>query len=708
MSTQSVKTTSFQYGEHQVVIETAKIARQATAAVTVTMGETIVLVTLVTSKTGDPTKNFLPLTVQFQEKMYAYGKIPGGYFRREGRPTERETLISRLIDRPLRPLFAKGVTNEIQLVATLVSCDPSIAPDVPALIGASAVAAMCGLPFHGPVGAARVGYVDGQCVLLASEPKAGESQLDLFVSGTEKAVLMVESEAHELSEETMLEAVFFGHQAMQDTISAIRTFAEAHGRTKQTLDTTSPLSDEQQKTITESIKSDVEAAYQCTDKVERVAKLAEIRQTMCDTHHLEGDILHNNAVNSLMSTLEKRTVRDTILSGKPRIDGRDLHTVRPIHIDVSYLPRSHGSAVFTRGETQALVATTLGSGRDAQEIEVGNEVVRDAFMLHYNFPPYSVGEVGFMGSPKRREIGHGRLAKRAIIPVLPTEAEFPYVLRAVSEITESNGSSSMATVCGTSLALMDAGVPLKAPVAGIAMGLIKEGEQFAVLTDILGDEDHLGDMDFKVAGTASGITALQMDIKIEGIDQAIMQQALAQAKAGREHILGKMNAVLDAPRESVSKYAPSFITFSINPSKIREVIGRGGATIKEITEKFGVSIDIEDSGLIKVSAIESVKAEEAKAHILQLVADVEVGNVFTGKIIKIMDFGAFVTLIPGKDGFLHISQISHERVYNIHDVLKEGEMVKVKVVEIDRQGRIRVSKKELLTDDSESTTDSEE
>ena len=698
MSNLIAATKSFKYGEHEVILETNKIARQATASVKVTMGETVVLVALVASKEGDPTKNFLPLTVQYQEKSYAYGKIPGGYFRREGRPTERDTLISRLIDRPLRPLFAKEVTNEIQIVATLISSDPNIAPDVPALIGASAAATLSGLPFNGPVGAARVGVVDGKCVLLANEPKAGESKLDLFVSGTKKAVLMVESEAHQLSEDLMLEAVFFGHNAMQETITAIEEFAKEHGKAKIEIANDKHIDEALEKQIIDFIQEDVKAAYKCTDKVERTAKLAETKSAMREKFHVEDNVLVNKDINAVMSSFEKNTVRGTILAGESRIDGRNLTTVRPINIDVSYLPRTHGSVLFTRGETQALVATTLGSGRDAQEIEVGASVVKENFMLHYNFPPYSVGEVGFMGSPKRREIGHGRLAKRAICPVLPTEEEFPYVLRAVSEITESNGSSSMATVCGTSLAMMDAGVPLKAPVAGIAMGLIKEGDKHAVLTDILGDEDHLGDMDFKVAGTAAGITALQMDIKIEGIDKDIMQKALAQAKEGREHILGCMNEVLSKPRESVSKYAPSFLTFKINPAKIREVIGRGGSTIKEITETFGVTIDIDDSGTIKVSSVESESAHLAKEHILRLVADVEVGNIFEGKIIKIMDFGAFVSLIPGKDGFLHISQISNERVYDIHDALKEGEVVKVKVVEIDRQGRIRVSKKELLNE----------
>ncbi|MEE3003407.1 MAG: polyribonucleotide nucleotidyltransferase [Pseudomonadota bacterium] len=687
--------TSFNYGSHTVTIETNKLAKQATAAVTVTMGETIVLVTLCASKQADPTKDFLPLTVQFQEKLYAYGKIPGGYFRREGRPTERETLISRLIDRPLRPLFDKSVTNEIQIIATLISSDPEVSPDVPALIGASAAIMLSGLPFNGPVGAARIGYVDEKCVILAKEPEVGESKLDLFVSGTKNAVLMVESEAQQLSTDTMLEAVFVGHSAMQETIDALEKFAKEFGKTKWNIESPSLVTAEMKENIQNYIAEDIKSAYLTTDKQKRYEKLDTVRSEARAKFHVDGDELLNSQINQTLSSIEKQHVRSSILTTKNRIDGRDLSTVRPINIDVSYLPRSHGSAVFTRGETQALVATTLGSSRDAQEIEVGAETIKDNFMLHYNFPPYSVGEVGFVGSPKRREIGHGKLAKRAISPVIPSQDDFPYVLRVVSEITESNGSSSMATVCGTSLALMDEGVPLQAPVAGIAMGLIKEGDDFAVLTDILGDEDHLGDMDFKVAGTKSGITALQMDIKIEGISKEIMSKALAQASDGITHILSCMNDVLSAPRENVSKYAPSYISFNINSSKIREVIGRGGATIKEITEKFSVSIDIEDSGLIKISATDSIAGNKAKDYILNLVADVEVGNVFEGKIMKIMDFGAFVSLIPGKDGFLHISQISKERVYDIHDVLKEGEMVKVKVVEIDRQGRIRVSKKEL-------------
>ena len=698
MSNLIAATKSFKYGEHEIILETNKIARQATASVKVTMGETVVLVALVASKEGDPTKNFLPLTVQYQEKSYAYGKIPGGYFRREGRPTERDTLISRLIDRPLRPLFAKEVTNEIQIVATLISSDPNIAPDVPALIGASAAAVLSGLPFNGPVGAARVGVVDGKCVLLANEPKAGESKLDLFVSGTKKAVLMVESEAHQLSEELMLEAVFFGHSAMQDTITAIEEFAKEHGKAKIEIANDRHIDEALEKQIIDFIQEDVKAAYKCTDKVERTAKLAETKSAMREKFHVEDNVLVNKDINAVMSSFEKNTVRGTILAGESRIDGRNLTTVRPINIDVSYLPRTHGSVLFTRGETQALVATTLGSGRDAQEIEVGASVVKENFMLHYNFPPYSVGEVGFMGSPKRREIGHGRLAKRAICPVLPTEEEFPYVLRAVSEITESNGSSSMATVCGTSLAMMDAGVPLKAPVAGIAMGLIKEGDKHAVLTDILGDEDHLGDMDFKVAGTSDGVTALQMDIKIDGITKEIMEQALDQAKRGRLHILGEMAKVISTPREEMSRYAPRITTMSVPTDKIRDVIGKGGVTIRAISEATGAAIDIDDDGTIKIATSDLSAAEEARRRIEQITADVEAGTIYEGKVVRLMDFGAFVNILPGKDGLVHISQISEERVANVSDKLSEGDLVKVKVLEVDKQGRIRLSMKAVESD----------
>lgn len=696
MSNQNIANVSFNYGDHQVTVATGKIARQATAAVTVKMGGTEVLVTVVVAKQSDPLKDFLPLTVQFQDRAYAHGKIPGGYFRREGRPTERETLISRLIDRPLRPLFAKGFTNEIQLIITLISNDSEISPEIPALIGASAAISMAGLPFNGPIGIAKVGFVDGKSVLLYNDADSEKSQLDLVVSGTAAAVLMVESEARELNEEQMLSAVFFGHEAMQETIAALKSFAEANTRANFELKNTSSLSDDLVKEASAFLEPGVADAYATTDKTARVEKLATIRADLLEKflEDKENNLLKKDLC-SLMSSLEKKLVRGSILSGNSRIDGRDLVSVRNIDVDVSYLDRAHGSAVFTRGETQALVVTTLGSGRDAQEIELEGNVVKDNFMLHYNFPPYSVGEVGFIGSPKRREIGHGRLAKRAIAPVLPSQEEFPYVLRVVSEITESNGSSSMASVCGASLSLMDAGVPLKAPVAGIAMGLIKEGEDYAVLTDILGDEDHLGDMDFKVAGTADGITALQMDIKIEGINKEIMTKALSQAKDGRLHILSCMNKELSTARTEVSSYAPRFLTFNISNNKIRDVIGRGGATIKEITEKFGVVIDINDDGLIKISATDSESANKAKTYIEGITAEVEVGSIYTGKILKIMDFGAFVSLIPGKDGFLHISQIMNERVYNIHDVLKEGETVKVKVVEIDRQGRIRVSKKEL-------------
>ena len=683
---------TFKYAGHDVTIESNRIARQATAAVTVTMGDTMLLVTLCANAKDDPTKDFTPLTVQYQERSSAYGKIPGGYFRREGRPTEVETLISRLIDRPLRPLL--NVTNEMQIIATLISSDPEISPDIPALLGASAVLSMSGIPFNGPVGAARVGHIDGKCQILAKSPSSKDSKLDLVVAGTEKAVLMVESEAAELSEETMLEAIFLGHQEMQQAITAINTLASKFNP-EAIVSSDNVLAE----TVADEIKSlcyeTLQKAYKLTDKKERSKELAAVKTEIFAKFDPENDSIVKNEVKSILSKLEKDIVRGSILRGEPRIDGRDLTSVRNIDTLVGYIPRSHGSAVFTRGETQALVSVTLGSGRDAQDLEVGGENIKDNFMLHYNFPPFSVGEIGFVGSPKRREIGHGKLAKRALMTVMPSEEEFPYVVRVISDITESNGSSSMATVCGSSLALMDAGVPLKAPVAGIAMGLIKEDDKYSILTDILGDEDHLGDMDFKVAGTSEGITALQMDIKIEGINQTIMTEALAQAHGARIHILDCMSKAITSGRDDVSKFAPKFITFKINTAKIREVIGRGGATIREITEKFGVVVDIDDTGIIKISSANSTSANEAKEYIDNLIADVEVGGIYEGKIIKIMDFGAFVSLIPGKDGFLHISQISKERVYDIHDVLTEGESVKVKVVEIDKQGRVRVSKKDL-------------
>ena len=683
-----------QYGDHTVTLETGEIARQADGAVMVSMGDTALLVTCVAHKDADPGRDFFPLTVNYQERTYAAGKIPGGFFKREGRPSEKETLTSRLIDRPLRPLFPKGFTNEVQVIATVVSLDPQIDPDIPAMIGASAAVALAGVPFSGPIGAARVGYQDGQFLLNPSASQLESSDLDLVVAGTENAVLMVESEAKELPEQVMLDAVMFGHEQMQTIIQAIRELvAEANVKP---WDWAAPQADTSlAEAVSAAAGDELVTAYQISDKQERYARLGEIRNAIvaqlcpegADSAFAAGD------VKEAIGKLEKSIVRGRILAGEPRIDGRDTKTVRPITIRVGVLPRTHGSALFTRGETQALVVTTLGTARDAQTIDAIEGERKEHFMLHYNFPPFCVGETGFVGSPKRREIGHGRLAKRGVVAVMPTINDFPYSVRVVSEITESNGSSSMASVCGSSLSMMDAGVPLKAPVAGIAMGLIKDGDQFAVLSDILGDEDHLGDMDFKVAGTAGGVTALQMDIKIDGITHEIMNQALSQANAGRLHILGEMNKVISTTRGEMSQFAPRYITIKIHPDKIRDVIGKGGATIRSITEQTGASVDIEDDGTIKIASVDSAAGEEALRLIEQITADVEVGKVYEGKVAKLMDFGAFVTILPGKDGLVHISQISNERVENVSDKLSEGEMVKVKVLEIDKQGRIRLSMK---------------
>ncbi len=685
----------FQYGEHTVTLETGEIARQASGAVLCSMGDTSVLVTCVAVKEEVEGRDFFPLTVNYQERTYAAGKIPGGFFKREGRPTEKETLTSRLIDRPLRPLFPKGFTNEVQVIATVMSLDAEIDPDIPALIGASAAVALSGVPFNGPIGAARVGYIDGEFVLNPSLSQLADSELDLVVAGTKSAVLMVESEAKELSEQVMLDSVMFGHEQMQTVIDAINELtAEAEVAR---WEWQAPEKDEAlEQAVAEAAESDIVEAYQIKDKQSRYGRLAEIRGAVVE-QLTAGDEPRWSAaeVADAISALEKRVVRSRILDGKPRIDGRDTKTVRDISVRVGVLPRTHGSALFTRGETQALVVATLGTGRDAQLIDAIEGERKENFMLHYNFPPYSVGEAGFVGSPKRREIGHGRLAKRGVQAVMPDLEEYPYVIRVVSEITESNGSSSMASVCGASLAMMDAGIPLKAPVAGIAMGLIKEGERFAVLSDILGDEDHLGDMDFKVAGTAEGVTALQMDIKIEGITREIMEIALDQAKAGRLHILGEMAKVIDKPREEMSEYAPRFTTFKINPDRIRDVIGKGGAVIRALTEETGTSIDIEDDGTIKIASVDKSAGDEAKRRIQELVADAEVGKVYEGKVSKIMDFGAFVTILPGKDGLVHISQISDERVEKVSDKLSEGDVIKVKVLEIDRQGRIRLSMKAI-------------
>ncbi len=683
-----------QYGDQTLTMETGEIARQADGAVMISLGDTTLLVTCVARKEAEPGRDFFPLTVNYQERTYSAGKIPGGFFKREGRPSEKETLTSRLIDRPLRPLFPKGFVNEVQVIATVVSLDPDIDPDIPAMIGASAAVSLSGVPFSGPIGCARVGYKDGEFLLNPTTKQLHESGLDLVVAGTEDAVLMVESEAKELPEQVMLDAVMYGHEQMQVVIQAIRELVAEAGVTP--WDWTAPEADTTLvDRVAELAEADLNAAYQISDKQDRYARLNEIRNAVVEALCAEGEESEFSAgdVKEAIGKLEKHIVRSRIIKGEPRIDGRDQSTVRPIDVRVGLLPRTHGSALFTRGETQALVVTTLGTARDAQIIDAIEGERKESFMLHYNFPPFCVGETGFVGSPKRREIGHGRLAKRGVLAVMPSVDDFPYSIRVVSEITESNGSSSMASVCGTSLALMDAGVPIKAPVAGIAMGLIKEGDDFAVLSDILGDEDHLGDMDFKVAGTEEGVTALQMDIKITGITRDIMQQALTQAKGGRLHILDKMNEAITSPREEMSEFAPRYLTIKIHPDKIRDVIGKGGATIRSITEQTGASIDIEDDGTIKIASVDSAAGEEALRLIEQITADVEVGKVYEGKVAKLMDFGAFVTILPGKDGLVHISQISDERVENVSDKLSEGDVIKVKVLEIDKQGRIRLSMK---------------
>ncbi len=688
---------TFQYGEHTVTIETGEIARQASGAVIVSMGDTAVMVTTVGLSKGIEGRDFFPLTVDYQERTYAAGKIPGGFFRREGRPSENETLVSRLIDRPIRPLFPKGFKNEVQIIATVISLDPEIDPDIAALIGASAATSISGLPFSGPVGAARVGYIDGNYVLNPSMTQLKESQLDLVVAGTSDAVLMVESEAKELPEEVMLGSVMYGHEQFQVVIKAIEELkAEVNSAV---MEWTPPVAnDALADAVAKAGEASLTEAYQIADKQERYTRLNSIRDQLVTELATDATGFSGEEVSGATEKLEKKIVRGRILEGKPRIDGRDTATVRPITVRTGVLPRTHGSALFTRGETQALVVTTLGTTRDAQIIDALQGERKEPFMLHYNFPPFCVGETGRVGSPKRREIGHGRLAKRGVAAVMPTTENFPYTVRVVSEITESNGSSSMASVCGSSLSMMDAGVPLKAPVAGVAMGLIKEGDRYAVLTDIMGDEDHLGDMDFKVAGTNEGVTALQMDIKIMGITREIMDKALAQAHEARIHILGEMNKVISAPRTEMSDFAPRYITFKINPDRIRDVIGKGGATIRALTEETGASIDIDDTGMVKVASVDAAAGEEARRRIEQLTADVEVGGVYEGKVAKLMDFGAFVTILPGKDGLVHISQISEERVQNVSDKLSEGEIVKVKVLEVDKQGRIRLSMKAVASE----------
>jgi polyribonucleotide nucleotidyltransferase len=684
---------SFQYGSHTVTFETGEIARQASGAVMVSMGDTVVFVTAVGLKRGSEGRDFFPLTVDYQERTYAAGTIPGGFFRREGRPSENETLLCRLIDRPIRPLFPKGFTNEVQIIATVMSTDPEIDPDIPALLGASAACSISGLPFNGPIGAARVGYIDGEYVLNPDRSQLETSQLDLVVAGTAKAVLMVESEAKELPEDVMLGSVVFGHEQMQAAIAAIGELAAEVNAASWEWEPAA-TNEELARAVAEVSESAFGEAYQIADKQERYARLDTIRAETIDklASDEEGGTSAED-VRGAMDKLEKAIVRGRIIEGKPRIDGRDTRTVRPITVRTGVLPRTHGSALFTRGETQALVVTTLGTERDAQIIDALQGSYRERFMLHYNFPPYCVGETGRVGSPKRREIGHGRLAKRGVLAVMPDAEAFPYTIRVVSEITESNGSSSMASVCGSSLSMMDAGVPLSAPVAGVAMGLIKEGENYAVLTDIMGDEDHLGDMDFKVAGTEKGVNALQMDIKIDGITKEIMETALAQAQEARLHILGEMNKAINAPREDMSKYAPRYITMKINPDRIRDVIGKGGATIRALTEETGASVDIDDNGVVKIASVDQAAGEECRRRIEQLTADVEVGSVYEGKVVKLMDFGAFVTILPGKDGLVHISQISDERVEKVSDKLSEGDTIKVKVLEVDKQGRIRLSMK---------------
>ena len=687
---------SFTYGRHQVTLETGEIARQAHGAVMVSMDDTVVLVTVVGMKDVKPGQDFFPLTVDYQERTYAAGKIPGGFFKREGRPSEKEILTSRLIDRPLRPLFPAEFYNEVQIVATVMSSNSEIDADIVSLIGASAAMSISGIPFDGPIGAARVGYLDGAYVLNPTATELKSTALDLVVAGTSQAVLMVESEADELPEDVMLGAVVFGHQQMQIVINAINELADEVGA--EPWDWAPP---EKDVALTEQMKqmagAELNQAYKIKQKQARYQQVEAIRGRVLGEFITEAtNNARANLVKSVFQEIEAKIVRGQILDGEPRIDGRDTRTVRPITIRTGVLPRTHGSALFTRGETQALVVATLGTGRDEQTIDALQGGYSDRFMLHYNFPPYATGETGRVGTPKRREIGHGRLAKRALVAMLPTPEEFGYTMRVVSEITESNGSSSMASVCGGCLALMDAGVPMKAHVAGIAMGLIKEGNRFAVLTDILGDEDHLGDMDFKVAGTENGVTALQMDIKITGITTEIMQAALSQAREGRLHILDIMKNAVGKPREDMSAYAPRIISMKINPEKIRDVIGKGGSVIRALTEETGTTIDIDEDGTVKIACLSSEAGDLAKKRIEELTAEVEVGKTYDGTVLKLLDFGAIVSVLPGKDGLLHISQIAHERVNAVADHLKEGQLVRVKVLEADEKGRLRLSMKALL------------
>ena len=687
-------TKSFQYGNHQVTLETGEIARQASGAVMVSMEGTVVLVTAVAAAKAREGQDFFPLTVDYVEKFYSAGRIPGGFFKREGRPTEKETLTSRLIDRPVRPLFPEEYKNEVQVIAQVVSLNPEVDGDIPAMIGASAALSLAGIPFKGPIGAARVGYANGKYLLNPTKTELETSDLDLVVAGTSNAVLMVESEAKLLSEEVMLGAVTFGHRELLKVINAINELTVEVG-TKPSAWAAPAKNDAMIGALKEAVGTQLSAAFAIRDKLQRRDAIAQIKQNAMEAlaARIASENWNTAELAKEFGELEYRTLRDSVLDTKQRIDGRALDGIRPITVRVGVLPRTHGSALFTRGETQALVVVTLGTARDAQIIDAPEGESKDPFLFHYNFPPFSVGEAGRFGAPKRREIGHGRLAKRGVQAVKPSMEAFPYVVRVVSEITESNGSSSMASVCGSSLAMMDAGVPLKSPVAGIAMGLVKEGDKFVVLSDILGDEDHLGDMDFKVAGSADGISALQMDIKIDGITEEIMKTALAQAKQGRLHILGEMNKVISASRAEMSEFAPRLMTMKIHPDKIREVIGKGGTTIRAITEETGATIDISDDGTIVIASVNREAAEAAKARIEQIVSDVEPGRIYEGKVAKLMDFGAFVTILPGKDGLVHVSQISNERVEKVSDKLKEGDIVKVKVLEVDKQGRIRLSMK---------------
>jgi len=684
---------SLTWGRHRLTLETGEIARQAHGAVMVNMEDTVVLVTVVAKRDVSPGQDFFPLTVDYQERTYAAGKIPGGFFKREGRPSEKEILTCRLIDRPIRPLFPEGFFNEVQVIATVMSSNSEIDSDIPAMIGASAALAISGVPFNGPIGAARVGYANGEYILNPTAAEIKTSELNLVVAGTQQAVLMVESEAQELPEEVMLGAVVYGHQQMQGVIDAINEMAEEAGQPL--WDWEPPKQDASLSSRLENLaKADIEAAYQIKQKQSRSRRVDEIRaKVLAELCAPDAGGAPTNTVKNMFGDLEARIVRGQILRGEPRIDGRDTRTVRPVSVRVGVLPRVHGSALFTRGETQALVVATLGTSRDEQIIDALQGEFRDRFMFHYNMPPYATGETGRVGSPKRREIGHGRLAKRALVAMLPSAEEFGYSYRVVSEITESNGSSSMASVCGGCLALMDAGVPMKAHVAGIAMGLIKDGNRFAVLTDILGDEDHLGDMDFKVAGTERGITALQMDIKINGITKEIMQVALDQAKEGRMHILGIMKGSIPNPRSDISAYAPRMITIKIKPEKIRDVIGKGGSVIRALTEETGTSIDIGEDGTVTIASVSSEGGELARRRIQEITAEVEVGKVYDGVVLKLLDFGAIVSLLPGKDGLLHISQIANERVNSVADHLKEGQNVRVKVLEADEKGKVRLSMK---------------